>query len=285
MSSAGAGPSKPAKKKAAATTKKSQKYKSKETIDDDEDDNVQVASEPKYEGTNTGWDYEPPKCSVLANHAIDAEEFDYDALKGNEDLELWIIRIPDATLQLDAPSSASTGRIGTFERRSVQYDVWSLGNDDSDSVGGEELKGLTCLVPRKKKGGNLYAAPSIPTHHLVISVQASLPTPPQSSGAEGSSSEPTVTYTNPPRPSYPVEALKHRFMPIGSLVRISDSDIEDAEVMDVDDIPTEVKEVPEKKEKKKKEKKEAVQASESKPKKRKVEADSSPVKKPKKVKT
>jgi len=290
MSSSVAGPSKALKTKAAA--KKTQKYKSKETIDDEDD--VGIPSEPKYEGTNTGWDYEPPKGAVLAHHGVDAGEFDYDALKGDENLELWIIRVPNAikpkhleSLPLDAPSSSVTGRIGSFERRSTQYDVWSLGDDDSSNVGGEEMKNLTCLLPRKKKGGKLYAASSIPIRHLVVSAQASLPTPPESSGGEGSES--IITYTNPPRPSYPMEALKHRFMPVGSLVRTSDSDVEDAavEVMEVDEAPaTEVEVAPAKKEKKEKEKEKKANIGEAKPKKRKVDADGdTPAKKSKKVKT
>ncbi|TCD64680.1 hypothetical protein EIP91_003794 [Steccherinum ochraceum] len=224
MSAAVAGPSKTkATPKKPAHKKSTQKYKSKATIDDDEPE--APSSEPKNEGTNTGWAYEPPQGVTLADHDVDGEEFDYDALKGNEDLELWIVRVPDSikpkhleSLQLDAPTSSVTGRMGSFEKRHVQYDVWNLGDDKDEHVGGEELKNLTCLLPRKRKGGKLYAAPaSVATRHIVISAQPALPTPPQSSDAEESAPEPTETYANPPRYSYPIEAFKHRFMPLGSL--------------------------------------------------------------------
>lgn len=108
MSSAVAGPSKISKPKpkpktkTTAKTPAASKVKSKEIIDD-EDDAPEAPSEPKYEGTNTGWDYEPPKGAILANHDVDAEEFDYDALKGDENLELWIVRVPDTVRGLRTP--------------------------------------------------------------------------------------------------------------------------------------------------------------------------------------
>lgn len=92
-----AGPSKTKKSSLAASGKKTQKSKDKSsavpiaTADVEEPS----TSDPKYEGTNTGWAYEPPKGAVIASHDIDAEEFDYDALKDDENLELWIVRIPD----------------------------------------------------------------------------------------------------------------------------------------------------------------------------------------------
>lgn len=92
MSSSVAGPSKSKKK---PSTKKTTTQKSKPVVEEEEPETV-VSSEPKYEGTNLGWAYEPPKGAVLANHVdADAEEFDYEALKGDENLELWIVRVPD----------------------------------------------------------------------------------------------------------------------------------------------------------------------------------------------
>ncbi|KAH8100291.1 DNA-directed RNA polymerase I subunit RPA34.5-domain-containing protein [Cristinia sonorae] len=277
MSSTTAGPS---KKK--SSTKKSSASKQKEKRA------TEVTSEPRNEGTNPKWNYEPPKGAVLANHDVDPEEFDYDALKGDDNLELWIIRVPKGVkpkhlekLKVDPPSSALTGSIGTLSNRDTQYDVWCLGNGDNDRVGGEELKNLTCLVPRQKKGGKLYAVPTMTTRHLVVSARAALPTPPHSS--DGDDSESSVTYTNPPRPSYPVEALKHRFMPIGSLSHTADDDVEDH--MEVDEAPVEsapASAEPAKKEKKTKGKKEDATGGEVKPAKRKKEEE--PMKKQKKVK-
>jgi hypothetical protein len=68
-------------------------------------------------------------------------------------------------LKIDYPSSSSrSARVGQIERKHVKYDVWSLaeaspGDDndvDDDMIGGEELKRLVCLLPRKRKDGKLY---------------------------------------------------------------------------------------------------------------------------------
>ena len=56
---------------------------------------VVVTPHGKNEGTDTDWAYKPPKGAVLASYAGDAGEFDWDALKNNEDVELWIVRVPD----------------------------------------------------------------------------------------------------------------------------------------------------------------------------------------------
>jgi hypothetical protein len=69
-------------------------------------------------------------------------------------------------LKIDYPSSSSQSvRVGQLERKHAKYDVWSLGEEtkdgdsdeaDVDYVGGEELKGLACLLPRKRKDGKLF---------------------------------------------------------------------------------------------------------------------------------
>ncbi len=56
---------------------------------------VVVTPHGKNEGTNTDWAYKAPQGAVLADHSADAEEFDWEALKANENLELWIIRVPE----------------------------------------------------------------------------------------------------------------------------------------------------------------------------------------------
>jgi hypothetical protein len=61
----------------------------------------------------------------------------------------------------DAPSSSSTHTLGQVKRKHETYDLWSLGdrgdNDvDRDQIGGDEMKGLSCLLPRKSKDGKLY---------------------------------------------------------------------------------------------------------------------------------
>lgn len=48
----------------------------------------------KNEGTNTDWAYKPPSGTVVFDGDID-EEFDWESLKDDEDLELWIVRVPE----------------------------------------------------------------------------------------------------------------------------------------------------------------------------------------------
>lgn len=59
-----------------------------------------------------------------------------------------------------------TARIGSIERKTASYDVWNLGEDvGGEVVGGEELKALSCLLPRSKKHGKLYLG----THTQLLS--------------------------------------------------------------------------------------------------------------------
>lgn len=133
-------------------------------------------------------------------------------------------------MKLDVPSSSQSARIGSLNRKHATYDIWSVGDDDNQPVGGEEIKELTCLLPRKKKV-KLYqgedisfphlfpalidlprAAPKPITRHIVISAQSVLPTPDSSE----STSDSSRIFQNPPRQYYAKELLKHRFLPYGS---------------------------------------------------------------------
>jgi len=92
-----------------------------------------------------------------------------------------------------------------------------LGEDDAPEgdqaplIGGEEVKSLSCILPRKSKKGNLYPAPKPIARHIIVSAQ------PQKPSTSDSPSQNT-SLKNPPRHKYPPELLKHRFMPYGSLV-------------------------------------------------------------------
>ncbi|EIN07967.1 hypothetical protein PUNSTDRAFT_104136 [Punctularia strigosozonata HHB-11173 SS5] len=184
---------------------------------------VEYTSHGKNEGTSSYWAYEPPKDAEVMDHDVDCENLDWDAIRDDENLELWLVRVPERvkpshleSLQLDDPSSSRTGIIGSLKRKSAAYEVWSLGQGTGDSlaIGGEELKSLSCLLPRKRKGGKLYPAPKPIARHVVITSRAPIPSPvelPQSTTA------PNI-YQNPPRPSYPEEVLKHQFKPYGSVV-------------------------------------------------------------------
>jgi hypothetical protein len=55
-----------------------------------------------------------------------------------------------------------------MSRRDSNYDVWSVGENTEDNLegdqavaaAGDEMKGLSCLFPRKSKRGKLYAGKS-----------------------------------------------------------------------------------------------------------------------------
>ncbi len=59
-------------------------------------------------------------------------------------------------LKIEASASSSTSRVGLIERKHTAYDVWSLGEDETEAVGGDELRAVSCLLPRRKKDGKLY---------------------------------------------------------------------------------------------------------------------------------
>ncbi|GBE82795.1 hypothetical protein SCP_0411800 [Sparassis crispa] len=211
------------------STKKSSKDKAKKTSKHSKVD------AGKNEGTDPDWAFKPPKGAVLMNHGVDSGEFDWDAINDDDNVELWLIRVPDGMkpkylqdIKLDVPSSSKTTRIGSIDRKHTSYDVWSLGDDEIEGIGGEELKEFSCLLPRPRKGGKLYQAPKPVTRRLIVSAKPALPTPDPSSDSNTSSS----VYKNPPRPRYPKAILKHRFMPLGSLARNADS----PEAMDVDQV-------------------------------------------------
>lgn len=48
----------------------------------------------KDEGTNPHWNYVPPKDAVLVDYDVDSGNFDWDEVKNNDDLELWLVRVP-----------------------------------------------------------------------------------------------------------------------------------------------------------------------------------------------
>ncbi|KAI0737980.1 hypothetical protein C8Q80DRAFT_1125075 [Daedaleopsis nitida] len=196
--------------------KKSKTKQSKTQVDD-------VGS--RNEGDNPNWDYKPPEGFVSMKHKVDERDFDWEAINDDDNLELWVIRVPDGLkpkyledIKIEAASSHKTTRVGSINRKTTTYDVWSLGDDDTEAVGGDELRSVSCLLPRRRKAGKLYQAPKPIARRLVISAHPTLPTPPRSPSESAA-----MTHQNPARPSYPKEMLKHRFTPLGSLAPVDDS--------------------------------------------------------------
>ena len=158
------------------TQKKKSKDKSKKKS------KVTITEHGKDERTE--WDYVPPEGTILLDHDVDSGEFDWDAVKDDENVELWLIRLPEGVrifmtanfkiiltdvsdhaqvkpkylenVQIDLPSASQSKTVGVLDRKHMSYDIWSVGDDDRLPVGGEEVRGLSCLLPRKKKNGKLY---------------------------------------------------------------------------------------------------------------------------------
>jgi hypothetical protein len=153
-------------------------------------------------------------------------------------------------IDIDLPQSSRTARIGNVKRKHTTFDIWALGDGEEQPVGGEEIRGLSCLLPRKKKKGKLYQAPKPIARHLVIVAQPVTPAPETTIKTE-------VTERSG-RQKYPKELLKHRYIPYGSSTNRVTEESPDAEMLMVSaaDEPTEpvikVEETPKKKEKKRK---------------------------------
>ncbi|KAF8589693.1 hypothetical protein K439DRAFT_1612496 [Ramaria rubella] len=165
------------------------------------------------------------------------EEFDWDSLNNDENKELWIVRIPEGLklkhldgLEIPQLESSQGDRLYSLERKRAKYDIWSVDssradpsqdeNDERPSRG-EEMKTLTCLLPRKKKKGKLYIAPKDISQHIIITHAPAVV-----------NTDDATAPTPSTRDSVPKHLLKHRFVPYGaaSLDVVSRA----AEVMDVD---------------------------------------------------
>ncbi|KAF9494073.1 hypothetical protein BDN71DRAFT_1449397 [Pleurotus eryngii] len=202
----------------------------------------------KNEGSSANAAYHPPPNAIQLDHkSVDYGEFDWDAVESNGNCELWLLRIPDSikpkyleNLSIELPQTTKhSTKVGVLERKLANYDIWAIGEGDADAdspVVGEEIRNLSCLLPRRSKEGKLFSAPKPIARRLVFSAQPA--TPSASSPTSNTPSAP-VLFQNPPRHSYPKELLKHRFMPFGSQVTsdVTPADINspgDEDAMEVD---------------------------------------------------
>ncbi|KAM6500972.1 hypothetical protein JOM56_003986, partial [Amanita muscaria] len=170
----------------------------------------------------------PPGYRLLdSDSVLDDDPFDWDTIKNNPNLELWLIRMPNnlsakhlESVALSPSSSIHPSKLGELTRKETTYDIWSQSpNANGDEalqqpICGEEMKSITCLLPRRSKGGGLYAAPKPITRHVVITTKPDQPQPVKDPAPSANTS--VTIHQNPPRQSYPPNLLKHRFMPYGS---------------------------------------------------------------------
>ncbi|KAF8496848.1 hypothetical protein F5888DRAFT_1614298 [Russula emetica] len=166
----------------------------------------------------------------IIDESGDYGDFDYDAVKADDGVELWLVRAPSTMKaknlrDLEINSSRVGGLVGDLMRKGTAYDVWSLDPDPAVSgvgVGAEELNGLSVLLPCKRKGGKkLYLAQKPITRHLVVSARPAKP------------ARPEVAYEAPKREAYPDEVLTHRFHPYGDPGDLPREDHMDVDVVEV----------------------------------------------------
>ena len=62
-----------------------------------------VEQEQGKHGINPHWDYVPPEGTILLEHDIDSGDFDWDAVKNDDNIELWLVRVPDGVSTQTAP--------------------------------------------------------------------------------------------------------------------------------------------------------------------------------------
>lgn len=76
-------------------------------------------------------------------------------------------------LEIPIPSSSSQ-HLGSLDRKNATFDIWSLDQGDTQgeeaAVGGDELRNMSCLLPRKSKKGKLYLGMEITAFFFIRSV-------------------------------------------------------------------------------------------------------------------
>lgn len=62
---------------------------------------AQISGHGKNEGVNPTWAYKPPADFEDLKNTSDAGDFDWDMVEDNEDVELWLIRVPESVCNSD----------------------------------------------------------------------------------------------------------------------------------------------------------------------------------------
>ncbi|RUO96837.1 hypothetical protein BC936DRAFT_141384 [Jimgerdemannia flammicorona] len=163
--------------------------------------------------------YQPPRDFFLSS-TKSKSVFDVEDLQ-DDDKELWLIRVPTELsikdleglkLQVPDPTIPHTP-LGNLRKGSSRFNVYRVIEDalaanenggDMRGMGGQEMKGLRCLVPSVKKEGKLCFAPI--AQHMTINQVVQLPD--ASSIAEEIRNKPVVKREHP-------AGLKMRFRPYG----------------------------------------------------------------------
>ncbi|KAG7086381.1 hypothetical protein E1B28_002338 [Marasmius oreades] len=176
------------------------------------------------------WAYKPPHKYSAMKDVHDEDEWDWDTFQGNKDLELWLIRVPDGVkpqhlenVSIQGLSNSKDPKLGTISSKQGKYDIYEY-RDADPPVGGEEIKNISCLLPRRGKKDELRLAPRPIARRLVVSSHEVKATPIDDEAA--------IELMNPRRFSYSKEMLTHKFMPYGSHLPTPPEDVD----MDVEEI-------------------------------------------------
>ena len=86
----------PSSSSRSSTPPKVRKNKLKSKKEKGKTKSTAESSQARNEGTDPSWDYAPPPGAVLVNDNVDAGEFDWDTIHNDDDLELWLIRVPES---------------------------------------------------------------------------------------------------------------------------------------------------------------------------------------------
>lgn len=86
----------PSSSSRSSTPPKVRKNKLKSKKEKGKTKSTAESSQTRNEGTDPTWNYAPPPGAVLINDNVDAGEFDWDTIHDDDDLELWLIRVPES---------------------------------------------------------------------------------------------------------------------------------------------------------------------------------------------
>jgi len=189
-------------------------------------------------------------------------DFDYDAVKADDGVELWLVRAPSTMkarnlrdIEINSPHRAG-GPVGDLMRKGTAYDVWAL--DPAASSGGGGSANASASGDQDGFGGMISSSSSsLPSAAEVAGVGAeelnglSVLLPCKRKGGKlylaqkpikrhlvvsarpAKPARPEVACEAPEREAYPDEVLKHRFRPYGDPGDLPREDYMDVDVVEV----------------------------------------------------
>ncbi|KAI8328150.1 DNA-directed RNA polymerase I, subunit RPA34.5 [Chlamydoabsidia padenii] len=143
--------------------------------------------------------------------------FDYEAIEQDDDKELWLIRVPEeiseqnlTSMQIKMSKTAGKplSRLQLDEKD--MYSLYRVPQDkslDSDvAISGQEMLGLSCMVPSRNQKGKLVFAPKEISNYFILDEEVTVPD--GTALAESIRDKPVVKRQHP-------EGLQMRFKPYG----------------------------------------------------------------------